>query len=162
MRPNVAQLVSDKQTSQKWYHDARRKDRTWAMGERVLVRHYRRDTNKWSRGQITKVLGTRTYLVMLEEGLVVKWHTDQIQEYREPWLVERRMPRKEEVDWPLLEDDTQVEQPEVRDGGNPLANEAEEAIGPNTDPLEQEQPEPPRRYPTWERRPTHKPGFVRL
>ena len=53
---------------------------------------------------------------------MVKRHTDQIQEYREPWLVERRMPRKIEVDWPLLEDDTQVEQPEVRDGGNPLAN----------------------------------------
>ena len=74
------------------------------------------------------------------------------------------MPRKVEVDWPLLEDDIQVEQPEVRDGGegNPLANEAEEAIGPNTDPPEQEQPKPPRRYPTRERRPTHKPGFVRL
>ena len=63
----------------------------------------------------------------------------------------------------LLEDDTQVEQPEVRDGeeGNPLDNEAE-AIGPNTDPPEQEQPEPPRCYPTQGRRPTHKPGFMRL
>ena len=81
MRPDVTQLVSDKQTSQKWYHDARRKDRTWAVGERVLVRDYRRDANKWSRGQITKVLGTHTYLVMLEEGLVVKRHTDQIQNH---------------------------------------------------------------------------------
>ena len=53
--------------------------RSYAVGEKVLVRCYR-GSDKWLKGIIVEKLGEVTYLVQLEEGSYCRRHADQIRE----------------------------------------------------------------------------------
>ena len=60
----------------------------------MWLRDYRRSMTKWQKGSVTKLLGTHTYLVTVETGLVVRQHADQMQSYGR---IERKRLQKQTI-----------------------------------------------------------------
>jgi len=66
IKPNLAQVVENKQEKQKMYKDLKcKRERSFVRNDRVRVRNSRANskTDKWIPGTIIKVCGPRTYVV---------------------------------------------------------------------------------------------------
>lgn len=78
LHPDLAKRVEEKQNSQKVNHDKTQRERLYLEGDPVYAKNFR-PGDKWLPGKISQVLGTRTYMVELETGQVVKRHIDQLE-----------------------------------------------------------------------------------
>ena len=78
LHPDLAKRVEEKQNSQKVNHDKTQRERLYQEGDPVYAKNFR-PGDKWLPGKISQVLGTRTYMVELETGQVVKRHIDQLE-----------------------------------------------------------------------------------
>ena len=74
---DLTSQVTLKQTLQKKYHDCGTKSRSFQIGNVVLVKN-QTSGPKWLPGQIQEVRGPVTYIVLLQDGRVMKRHVDQI------------------------------------------------------------------------------------
>ena len=72
LKPNLANSIQKKQS--KHVKDSR----ILEIGDPVLVRDYRKDTDKWTKGVIISKLGPVTYQVELEDEIIWKRHIDQL------------------------------------------------------------------------------------
>ena len=72
LKPNLANSIQKKQS--KHVKD----NRILEIGDPVLVRDYRKDTEKWTKGVIISKLGPVTYQVEIEDEIVWKRHIDQL------------------------------------------------------------------------------------
>ena len=75
--PDLSEKVLEKQKAQRAGHDRKVVERTYREGDTVYARNYQ-SGDKWLRGKIANVLGTRTYMVELETGVSVKRHVNQL------------------------------------------------------------------------------------
>ena len=80
LRPNVSSQVLDKQASQKLHHDLHSRPREFTLGQIVMVKDYRPNTDQWVRGKTVNQLGPITYEVDVQ-GKVVKRHADQLRNH---------------------------------------------------------------------------------
>ena len=71
LHPDLSEKVLEKQEAQKVGHDGKVAERTYRKGDSVYARNYQKG-DKWLKGKIASVLGTRTYMVELEIGVSVK------------------------------------------------------------------------------------------
>ncbi|XP_013404718.1 uncharacterized protein K02A2.6 [Lingula anatina] len=77
LKPNLADVVEEKQMQQKRHHD-KAPERCFQCHDRVRVRDMTGSKlDKWLTGSVIKVLGPRRYLVQTEKGLK-HVHVDQI------------------------------------------------------------------------------------
>ena len=74
LKPNLANSIQKKRS--KNIQDD--KDRSLNIGDPVLVRDYRKDTNKWTKGIVISKLGPVTYQVELDGNIIWKRHIDQL------------------------------------------------------------------------------------
>ena len=78
LHPDLSKRVEEKQSSQKQCHDSRRtREGEFKLGDSVYARNFQTG-DRWLQGKISKVLGTRNYLVELNIGKVVKRHVNQL------------------------------------------------------------------------------------
>jgi len=75
--PDLEQRVMEKQASQKACHDQHAHHRKLEVGQPVLVRNTRADS-EWIPGVVLRQLGPVTYLVELEGGRSCKRHIDHL------------------------------------------------------------------------------------
>ena len=78
-RPSVKEHVERKQQEQRRCHDQRARDRTFEMGQLVLVRNLR-DGPKWVYGRIHERVGSISYKVEVGDQLWMR-HADQLLAY---------------------------------------------------------------------------------
>jgi hypothetical protein len=71
IKPNLAQVVENKQAKQKLYHDNAHNERVFEIDDSVRVRKVSgemKPREKWIMGRIVKVCGSRKYLVKIGQG----------------------------------------------------------------------------------------------
>ena len=79
VRPSVAVRVEKKQREQKKTHDRHATERTFQDGDPVFARDYCRSTaSKWMQGKVLAQSGPVSYRVECEDGIVRRYHQDQI------------------------------------------------------------------------------------
>ena len=62
LKPGCREIVSQNQARQKYHHDRRaQRSCVFEVGQKVLARDYRSGQPNWSRGHISKVLGSQSY-----------------------------------------------------------------------------------------------------
>ena len=71
-------FVSNNENINQKKSDSVKKPRQFTLGQTVLVRDYRRDKPKWTKGTIVKELGPVSYRIQTLEGFVWKRHCDQM------------------------------------------------------------------------------------
>lgn len=76
LKPYNDDIVQTKQIKQ--IKNSGKRDATFKLNEKVLVRDYRFPITKWKLATITKILGTRNYQVTTDENVIWKRHVDQI------------------------------------------------------------------------------------
>ena len=81
LKPNIEKNVLNKQATQKENHDPTSRSRCFCVDQPVMVRSYCNSDPKWIPGIILKKKGNLTYLVKLQDGIVWKRHSDQLQEF---------------------------------------------------------------------------------
>lgn len=79
VKPDVAATVERAQEGQRECRALVAKDRTFAVGDAVLVRDYRRGEEKWMPGQVTSQEGPVSYTVDVGAGVRWRRHTEQMQ-----------------------------------------------------------------------------------
>ncbi len=79
MRPEVEDIVSASQATQKHHHDKHSRARDLFIGQRVMVRNLR-PGHQWIPGTIVERKGPLTYLVQVAEGRIWKRHVDHLRE----------------------------------------------------------------------------------
>ena len=156
LKPNVGRRVISQQWLQKSHHDRCSHDRAFSVGQAVFVRDYRVNFPKWSAGHILKLLGPLSYLISLNDGVVVHRHADQIQ-----------------VHFNVATDSNQIQSPPSQD----WIDRASDSSGDDNDTMEEssesqevsnvagvagplEHPPVERRYPARDRHLPERPGFV--
>ena len=77
LRPDTERRVMEKQGLQKDHRDQHCRDRSWYVGESVMVRNLRPGLD-WIRGVVVERLGPVTYLVDVGQNRIWKRHTDQL------------------------------------------------------------------------------------
>ena len=79
IHPNLTNVVSQRQQSQRLANDNSQPLWEFNVGDKVLVRYYRTYQSKWSEGIITQVLGPLTYEVSVPD-IQITWkrHIDQL------------------------------------------------------------------------------------
>ena len=82
LRPNCERHVMEKQGLQKDHKDQHCRDRSWYVGERVMVRNLRPGSD-WIPGVVVEILGPVTYLVDVGRDQIWKRHTDQLKSIEE-------------------------------------------------------------------------------
>ena len=116
IKPDLKAKVEEKQGRQKENHDKRAKCRQFLAHQMVIVRDYRRGNSKWAHGVIQEVIGSRSYLVQLQDGTMVKRHADQMQLF---------VPHRQ-IEGPEIEGvDTKISEEEI-DLGNDAGRESPE------------------------------------
>ena len=77
-RPNVGEKVMDSQAKPKATHDVHaRMLREFYPGDRVLVKHLRKEDTWWP-GSVAERSGPRSYVVVVNDGRVWKRHVDHL------------------------------------------------------------------------------------
>ncbi len=77
LRPNLHNKVQQQQERQKANKDNRAPTRSFSVNDTVLVADLpARDT--WLPGTVTKVLGSRSYEILLDENRTIRRHIDHI------------------------------------------------------------------------------------
>ena len=69
--------MESKQCLQKHQHDRHSQERKFPVGQRVMVRNYRQGQD-WIPATVTQELGSRTFLVCVENGQIWKRHSNQM------------------------------------------------------------------------------------
>ena len=103
LKPSVEDHVHEKQMQQKKYHDEHCRDRSYGVGQFVLVRNLRNGPN-WVVGLVVTKLSPVTYEVKVN-GQVWKRHADQLMAYRGeklPGLVASEVPLPEDSEGQTL------------------------------------------------------------
>ena len=77
LHPDIGTRVENKQNAQKTAHDGKLKARAFEVSVPVYVKNFQ-SGDKWLPGTISKVLGTRTYLVRLNLGKTVRRHLNRV------------------------------------------------------------------------------------
>ena len=77
LKPNYSKVVSNKQDSQKHYHDKSKVVRKFESGQNVLVLDNRQNKNKWISGTIIEQIGPLTYHILVGDE-IWKRHVDHI------------------------------------------------------------------------------------
>ena len=78
LHPDLSKRVEEKQSSQKQRHDSRRtREREFKLGDSVYAMYFQTG-DRWLQGKISKVLGTRNYLVELNIGKMMKRRVNQL------------------------------------------------------------------------------------
>ena len=164
--------METQQFRQKLYHDRRSRIGQFLVGQKVWVREYKSIQSRWTKGCITEVLGSRTYLVRLEDGTIVRRHSDQLQKREEMGRVSDSASaddvNSDAYGW--FEISNHQDQTEARGAPN-IEMEQQEVGGEAPDGEQQEESlddnQPPsqssaitRRYPIRHRQPPDRPGFV--
>ena len=80
LRPLLSSRVQTKQAQQKGQHDMHSKDRTFEVGQCVLVRNLRAGP-KWISGTIIEQTGPVSYRVQVDDQ-IWRWHADQLLDSR--------------------------------------------------------------------------------
>ena len=80
LKPSVEDYVHEQQMKQKQYHDNHSCQRSYHVGQAVLVRNHRDGAN-WIVGRVIEKLGPVTYEVEVD-GRVLKRHINQLMEYK--------------------------------------------------------------------------------
>ena len=153
LRPNCQNRVMEKQALQKDHQDRHCRDRSWFVGERVMVRNLRPGLD-WIPGVIIERLGPVTYLVDVNNNQIWKRHADQLKSCSEtpPSLdgdPEPPMSRPREPAAPLPEPDDELFCPAPPSVTPPVS-----APGPTVTEPETSDSTPDRRYPSRNRQPT--------
>lgn len=78
LKPSVSAVVERAQEDQQRHHDAHAKERTFEVGDPVLVRDYRRGEEKWMTGTVTSQAGPRSYQVEVASNQQWNRHADQM------------------------------------------------------------------------------------
>lgn len=76
LKPQTDDIVLGKQITQ--IQNSGRRDVTFDLNEKLLIRDYRSPSSKWKTAIVTKILGTRNYQVTTDENHVWKRHVDQM------------------------------------------------------------------------------------
>ena len=76
LRPDISNRVQSKQQSQKSHHDQRAREGMFQTGETVSVRNF--TDNTWIPRVIEKQNGPLSYHVKLQDGHMVRRHSDHI------------------------------------------------------------------------------------
>ena len=79
LRPEVGEVVSSNQATQKQNYDKHCRQREFFVGQRVMVRNLRPGL-QWIPGTVIERKGPLTYLVQVAEGRIWKRHVDHLQE----------------------------------------------------------------------------------
>ncbi|KAL4090638.1 hypothetical protein QTP88_025432 [Uroleucon formosanum] len=83
-KPQTDDIVQSKQMTQ--IQNSGKRDITFELNEKVLVRDYRSQSYKWKSAVVTKVLGTRNYQVTTDdENFIWKRHVDQMLKNKETY-----------------------------------------------------------------------------
>ena len=77
--PDPASRVEEKQAQQKRDHDQTARERTFVIGQPVLVRNFPAG-DSWIPAQVMKLVGPLSFIVQLENGRQVKRHQDHIRQ----------------------------------------------------------------------------------
>ena len=77
LKPNTAEQVQIKQLIQKKSHDNSVKSCLLSDNQPVLTRNFGRG-HKWLKGEIIKSTGPVSYLLKLQNGILVRFHQDQL------------------------------------------------------------------------------------
>ena len=77
LKPNTADRVEHKQQKQKEQHDAKARNRCFAVGDDVFVRDYQTGEH-WLPGVICTKIGPVSFIVKLTDGRERRCHQDQI------------------------------------------------------------------------------------
>lgn len=78
LKPDIGQLVQEKQRSQVYHHNKKCKERKFHQGDKVLLRKYHTKNIKWIPGTIVKCMRSCHYLVKTCTGCLRKCHIDQL------------------------------------------------------------------------------------
>ena len=105
LRPDLSKRVELKQQQQKAKHDMHTRDRLFLVGDPVFIKSFRRGVEvQWTPGQITGSTGLRSFHVQLEDGRIVRRHSDYIRYCTappmntDPWLLSSDPSGEEKVD----------------------------------------------------------------
>ena len=79
LHPSDNKRVNEHQANQKQYHDKRARQRSFKVGQRVVVRD-QNPRKPWVPGTIEKLQGPVTYLVRLDTGQLWRRHIDHLRE----------------------------------------------------------------------------------
>ena len=79
LHPTVNRRVNEKQADQIAYHDRKARERSFKIGQRVVVRN-QIPGRPWVPGIVAEVQGPLTYLVRLDTGQIWKRHIDHVRE----------------------------------------------------------------------------------
>jgi len=94
LRPDREKWVTEKQALQKDYQDLHVRDRSWYVGERVMVQNFRPGSGAaWIPGVVMERLGPVTYLVDVNNDQIWKRHADQLKSITDPPMVSDEMPQ---------------------------------------------------------------------
>ena len=77
IHPDIASHVQDKQYAQKEAKDSKTLVRSFREEDKVYVRNFQHG-NKWLPGTIAKSLGSRSFLIRLDQGVTVRRHLDHV------------------------------------------------------------------------------------
>ena len=77
IQPDVERRVREKQAAQKHQHDQHARERSFAIGQKVMVKNLRPGP-AWIPGEITKQLGPVTFSVLIRDGQTWKRHVDHL------------------------------------------------------------------------------------
>ena len=77
IHPDIAANVRDKQYAQKEAKGSKTSVRSFKEKDKVYVRNFQRG-DKWVPGIIAKTLGSRSFLITLDQGMTVRRHLDHI------------------------------------------------------------------------------------
>ncbi|KAL6463598.1 hypothetical protein MHYP_G00279890 [Metynnis hypsauchen] len=78
LKPNLAAVVSHAQDTQCSWRAKHSKERTFEVGDPVLVRDYRRGEEKWTPGNLSSKTGPVSYTVEVGSSQLWKRHTEQM------------------------------------------------------------------------------------
>ena len=78
VKPDVSQVVYEKQAVQKRHHDQHSSLRDIDVGDLVMVKNYTGDHRSWLPGMVIEKHGTVMFLVKLTNGTTRRCHIDQL------------------------------------------------------------------------------------
>ena len=148
LKPSLKKIVERKQWKQKNIHDRRSREPSYYQGDKVWVRQYTPSYPKWVRGRIVRQLGSRMYLAVLDDGLKVRRHADQLQ-------LDEGSKQSPDTDYNLqgsewldVEDESEVEDNPTPGTSCPTVASSPMSVVPT------------RRYPLRTRKRVSRPGYI--
>ena len=156
LHPDLDNKVRGSQEKQKQAHDAHARVREFKIGDLVYARNYSTGPT-WIPGTVTKVNGSVTYHVQLDDGREIRRHADQLRSRvgdstPEASTGEKVIPQDEDVDFPVADNNSPSDEsgeeasPTAPATNQPAVPDATNTAGDTAgEPPPPEPPEPQRR-----------------